>query len=152
MIEIGRSLPNLTDPAATSGAAKMLAFKVESLFSSATMPVDGRWINLFNGLEYQGCAMGDMRRDDQTPDMALRRDCVLPMQGFGLRDIHDCKAHRVQRHALTLHVRQNPELIAKSHLFDDFDVAVLSAYPDADRARIQILHAGKRLQEDMMVG
>src|SRR5476651_2303695 len=32
MIEIGNSLPNLTDPAATTGAAEMLAFKALSLF------------------------------------------------------------------------------------------------------------------------
>jgi hypothetical protein len=34
MIEIGKSLPNLTDPAATSGAAEMFAFKALS-FSAA---------------------------------------------------------------------------------------------------------------------
>jgi hypothetical protein len=37
MIEIGKSLPNLTDPAATTGAAERLAFKAVS-FSGETMP------------------------------------------------------------------------------------------------------------------
>jgi hypothetical protein len=32
MIEIGKSLPNLTDPAATTGAAKRFAFKLFSSF------------------------------------------------------------------------------------------------------------------------
>jgi hypothetical protein len=32
MIEIGKALPNLTDPAATTGAAAMWAFKALSFF------------------------------------------------------------------------------------------------------------------------
>jgi hypothetical protein len=32
MIEIGKSLPNLTDPAATTGAAEVFAFKDAFLF------------------------------------------------------------------------------------------------------------------------
>src|SRR5260370_22321625 len=32
MIEIGKSLPNLTDPAATTGAAEVFAFKALSFF------------------------------------------------------------------------------------------------------------------------
>jgi hypothetical protein len=34
MIEIGKSLPNLTDPAATMGAAEVFAFKDAFLFRS----------------------------------------------------------------------------------------------------------------------
>jgi hypothetical protein len=34
MIEIGKSLPNLTDPAATTGAAEVFAFKGTFLFRS----------------------------------------------------------------------------------------------------------------------
>jgi len=34
MIEIGKSLPNLTDPAATTGAAEVFAFKGTFLFWS----------------------------------------------------------------------------------------------------------------------
>src|SRR5882672_12215644 len=34
MIEIGKSLPNLTDPAATTGAAEVFAFKDAFLFRS----------------------------------------------------------------------------------------------------------------------
>src|ERR1700704_5140516 len=44
MIEIGKALPNLTDPAATIGAADSLAFK-ESSFSGATMQRDVEGIN-----------------------------------------------------------------------------------------------------------
>ena len=45
MIEIGKSLPNSTDPAATTGAAEMLAFKGIILFHGATMPGGGGRIN-----------------------------------------------------------------------------------------------------------
>jgi hypothetical protein len=44
MIEIGKSLPNLTDPAVTTGAAEILAFK-RSSFSGRTMPGSGKRIN-----------------------------------------------------------------------------------------------------------
>ena len=43
--EIGNALPNLTDPAETTGAAEILAFKTFS-FLRRTMPGSGRGINL----------------------------------------------------------------------------------------------------------
>src|ERR1700704_4827202 len=70
MIEIGSSLPNLTEPAATTGEAEIVAFNVLS-FSGRTMPGGDRSINPF-GLEYQGCAKGHVRRHDDPLDMASR--------------------------------------------------------------------------------
>src|SRR3981189_90897 len=44
MIEIGKSLPNLTWPAVTTGAAEMLAFKALSFFGAAIgIRADGDW-------------------------------------------------------------------------------------------------------------
>src|SRR5664279_988135 len=90
MIEIGKSLPNLTDPAATTGAAEMFAFKALSFLRrdhagqrQADQPYSA------GGLEYQGCAMGDVRRHHQPSDMALRGYSDLPMQGFGKREVRD---------------------------------------------------------------
>ena len=45
MIEIGRSLPNLTEPAETTGAAEMFAFKGISFYPARTMPVRAIRIN-----------------------------------------------------------------------------------------------------------
>jgi hypothetical protein len=86
MIEIGRSLPNLTDPAATTGAAETVALKAfPSLRRPQTMPRGAGGINprkvsigfeaeirakYLCRLEYQGCTMGAIRRQDQTPAMA----------------------------------------------------------------------------------
>ena len=64
------------------------------------MPGSGDRINPFWRFEYQGCAMGEIRRHHQPPDMALRRDRVLPQQGFDLRQVGDRKAHRIQGHPL----------------------------------------------------
>src|SRR5882762_4248840 len=61
MIEIGRSLPNLTLPAVTTGAAAMLAFKLFPLLAGPCRAVP-QGSTLFRGLEYQGCAMRRVRR------------------------------------------------------------------------------------------
>src|ERR1700716_3640987 len=100
MIEIGNSLPNLTDPAATTGEAAMLAFKTNSLFRTGPCRAVPRGSTLFSGLEYQGCATGDIRRYHEPSDMALRGNSVLPMQCFGERDIFDFDAQAVERHAV----------------------------------------------------
>src|SRR3982074_2516371 len=146
MIEIGNSLPNLTDPAATTGEAEMLAFKTISLFRTGPCRAVPRGSTLFSGLEYQGCATGDIRRHHEPSDMALRGNSVLPMQCFGERDIFDFDAQAVERHAVAVDIGRHAELVAKPDLFHDLDIAVLGARPDADRARMQVLHAGERFQ------
>src|SRR5258707_11293665 len=103
MIEIGKSLPNLTSPAVTTGAAEMLGFKAVILFPARPCRAAPGGSTLFSGLEYQGCAMGGIRRHDQTPHMPLRADTVLPMQCFGLRDVGDLEAQPVERHLLAAH-------------------------------------------------
>jgi hypothetical protein len=52
--------------AATTGAARMLAFKTCSLICDATMPERQR-DQPFRGFEYQGCAMSGIRRHHQRP-------------------------------------------------------------------------------------
>src|SRR3981081_3504283 len=89
MIEIGRSLPNLTDPAATTGAAEVVAFKTFSLFRAGPCRAAPEGSTLLGDREDQGCAVGGGRRHHQPSDMALRDDSVSPEQGFGLRDIGD---------------------------------------------------------------
>jgi hypothetical protein len=84
MIEIGRSLPNVTDPAATTGAAEVVAFKTLSLFRAGPCRAAPEGSTLFSGLECQGCAVGDVRRHHEPSDMALRRNSVSPVQGLGL--------------------------------------------------------------------
>ena len=89
MIEIGRSLPNLTDPAATTGAAEIVgvqrllscryAVRARDHAGVSTFPI-ARSTLRFRGLEYQGCAIGDIRRHDQPPDMALRGNSALAEQ------------------------------------------------------------------------
>ena len=96
-------------------------------------------------LEYQGCAMGDIRRHDQPSDMAMEAIPLRAMQCFGLRDIRDREAQRIERHALASHFRRDAELIAKRDLFHDLDIAVFGARLDADRTRMQIAQAGKCL-------
>src|SRR5258706_12131281 len=95
IIEIGKSLPNLTWPAVTKGAAEMLAFK---LFSSSRGPCRAppRGSTLFSGLEYQGCAVGDIRRHHKSSRMASRVDSAASMQCFDLRNIRDLEAHRFE--------------------------------------------------------
>src|SRR6267142_2232875 len=152
MIEIGKSLPNLTSPAVTTGAAEMLAFKALILFRARPCRAPARGSTLFSGLEYQGCAMGDTRRHYEPPDMAPRGNAILPMRCFGLCHVRDLEAQRVERHPLAVHVRRNAELVAKRDLLHDLDITVTGARLDTDRARMQILHATEGFQEDVMVG
>src|SRR5712691_8989476 len=152
MIEIGKSLPNLTWPAVTTGAAEMLAFKALILFPARPCRAPAGGSTLFSGLEYQGCAMGDIRRHHEPPDMAPRGNAVLPMRCFGLCRVRDLEAQRVERHPLAVHSRRNAELVAKRDLLHDLDITVPGARLDADRARMQILHATEGFQEDVMVG
>ena len=62
------------------------------------------------------------------------------------------KRRRIQRHPLAAHLGRNAELIAKRDLLHDLDIAILRARLDAERTRMQIAHAGKGLQEDVMIG
>src|SRR6266700_2334148 len=151
-IEIGKSLPNLTWPAVTTGAAEMLAFKALILFPARPCRAPARGSTLFSGLEYQGCAMGDVRRHHGPPNMAPRGNAILPMRCFGLCHVRDLDAQRVERHPLAVHSRRNAELVAKRDLLHDLDIAVPGARLDADRARMQVLHATEGFQEDVMVG
>src|ERR1700730_7483791 len=105
MIEIGRSLPNLTDPAVTTGAAEVVAFKTFSLFRAGPCRAAPEGSTLFSSLEYQGCAVGGGGRHHQPSNMALRRDSVSPERGFGLRDISDFEAQCVECHAVAVHLR-----------------------------------------------
>src|ERR1700728_1622202 len=151
MIEIGRSLPNLTDPAATIGAAKRFVVK---LFPFRTGPCRAAVAGstCFGGFEYQGCTMGEVRRRHQPSDMPLRRNSVPPMQCLDLGDIRYRKAHGVERHALIPDVERDAELIAKRGPLHDVDIAIPGARLDSDRTRMQIAHPGERLQEDVVVG
>src|SRR5258705_11639284 len=152
MIEIGKSLRNLTSPAVTTGAAEMLAFKAQILFRARPCRAPARGSTLFSGLEYQGCAMGDTRRHYEPPDMAPRDNAILPMRCFGLCHVRDLGAQRVERHPLAVHVRRNAEPLAERDLVHDLDIAVFGARLDANRARMQVLHATEGFQEDVMVG
>src|SRR6266568_5190893 len=151
-IEIGKSLPNLTWPAVTTGAVEVLAFKALILFPARPCRAAARGSTLFSGLEYQGCAMGDIRRHHEPPHMAPRGNAILPMRCFGLCHVRDLDAQRVERHPLAVHSRRNAELVAKRDLLHDLDIAVPGARLDADRARMQVLHATEGFQEDVMVG
>src|SRR5258708_39457654 len=113
MIEIGKSLPNLTWPAVTTSAAEMLAFKALILFPARPCRAPARGSTLFSGLEYHGCAMGDIRRHHEPPHMAPRGNAILPMRCFGLRHVRDLYAYHVERHPLAVHVSRNDELIPK---------------------------------------
>src|ERR1700704_1946506 len=104
MIEIGKVLPNLTDPAATGGAAQMFAFKALSFFPPRPCRAAPEGSTLFSALEYQGCAMGGGRRHHQPSNMALRANSVLPKQGFDLRDIFDFEAECVKCHPPAVHI------------------------------------------------
>src|SRR6195256_2669931 len=152
MIEIGKSLPNLTWPAVTTGAAELLAFKALILFPARPCRAPARGSTLFSGLEYQGCAMGDIRRHHEPPHMAPRGNAIPPMRRFGLCHVRDLDAQRVERHPLAVHSRRNAELVAKRDLLHDLDIAVPGARLDADRTRMQVLHATEGFQEDVMVG
>src|ERR1700738_231564 len=98
MIEIGKSLPNLTGPAATIGAAEVFAFKALSFFRrdhvgqrrpdqptrgySAKVGTAFATIiraNCLCRLEYQGCAAADFRRHPEQYHLTPRGNCVLPL-------------------------------------------------------------------------
>jgi len=115
-------LPNLTDPAATTGAAEVFAFKALSFFrrdhagrrrpDQPTCAYSAKVgtgfairirANYLCGLEYQGCAMGDIRRHHEASNVALRRNSALAMQCFGLCNVCDLEAQPVERHPLALH-------------------------------------------------
>src|SRR3984893_68178 len=55
MIEIGKSLPNLTEPTVTTGAAEMLACQASTPFRR-DHKVNAGWINPISCFGYQGCA------------------------------------------------------------------------------------------------
>src|ERR1700754_2676046 len=97
MIDIGSSLPNLTDPAATTGAVEVMSFKTLSLFRAAPCRAEPEGSTLLSRLEYQGCAIGGVRRHHQPSDMALRGDFVLPEQVFNPSNIGGFEAHRLER-------------------------------------------------------
>src|SRR5258707_1514593 len=73
MIEIGRSLPNLTDPAATSGAGEVFAFKALS-FSAADHAGQGRQDQPSLGTSSIWVASADIRRASQGR-LLHRREC-----------------------------------------------------------------------------
>src|SRR3982074_3801109 len=102
MIEIGKSLPNLTDPAATTGAAEVFAFKALSFFrrdhagqrrldhpahAHSRKVGTGFAIriraNYLCGLEYQVLATGFIGRNHEIANLPKRRNSALPMQSFG---------------------------------------------------------------------
>jgi hypothetical protein len=56
MIEIGSSLPNLTGPAVTTGAAEIFAFKGISFLPSADHAGPRHQDQPCSAPEYQGCA------------------------------------------------------------------------------------------------
>ena len=154
MIEIGRSLPNLTDPAATTGAAEMLAFKALFLVSDATMPgsaaADQPTLarSRISGLRHG-------RRPAAPPAVrhgAARQCRSADASASACAISATAKRMRVERHPLAVHRRRNAELIAKRHRLHDLDIAILGARLDADRTRMQVAHAGEGLQEDVMVG
>src|SRR5689334_14488565 len=58
MIEIGKSLPNLTDPAETIGAAETVALKGHFLISSADHAGPRHQDQPVLSREYQGCTPG----------------------------------------------------------------------------------------------
>src|ERR1700732_5364800 len=95
MIEIGKSLPNLTEPVVTTGAAEVFAFKGFRSCCRADHAGPSLGINLVRGLEYQGCAVGQIRRHHQPPNMAFGRNSARPERGFRLADIGHFKAHGV---------------------------------------------------------
>ena len=79
MIEIGKSLPNLTGPTLTIPAADVAALNGLVLFG-ATMPVASSCGSThFRSFEYQGCAKSLIRRHDQPFSLAPHGQSILPM-------------------------------------------------------------------------
>src|SRR6185312_17319491 len=157
MIEIGRSLPNLTDPTSTTGAALALALNGVFLVSGATMPGRSRGINplgRFCGFEYQGCPKGEFGRDYKPAVIATRLaigcNFALAVQRLDGCDIRDREAQGIQRHPRAVRRNRNAATIAERHGFHDLDVAVFSHRLDAQRIRMQIAQAGKAFKENMM--
>ena len=153
MIEIGRSLPNLTDPAATTGAAERLAFKAFSLFRPRPCRAAPAGSTLFGALRISGLRHGR----HPAARSAVRHGAARQFRVCRCRASTCAISATAKRSALSvipspLHVRRNAELIAKRDRLHDLDIAILGARRDADRTRMQVAHAGEGFQEDVMVG
>src|ERR1700743_3857122 len=96
--EIGRSLPNLTDPIPTTEAAEVLVFKLSS-FRRAHQIVRERSSSL-DGLKGQGCSIGHLRRYHQPSLMAMRSNPVVAVPFLGPIEVIDLKAESIQQHPL----------------------------------------------------
>ena len=71
--------------------------------------------------EYQGCAKGFVRRQNEPFPLTPYRKPVLPMQGFRSRQIGDGKAHGVQRDCLAIRLDRDTEEIARRRWLQDLD-------------------------------
>src|ERR1700751_285086 len=133
MIEIGRSLPNLTGPTSTIGAAEIAALNDLILFA-ATMPVETCSINpllRLCRLEYQGCAKGYLRWHDQPPVKISVAKPALAKQRFRLVEIIDGKSHGVEHHRLPDRLGRDAEPLAIGRRPHDLDIAVPGMRHDA---------------------
>src|SRR4051794_40967899 len=76
MIEIGRSLPNLTDPMVTTGAASSFAFKGFSFVSAADHAGPRHQDQPRLTPEYQGCVAALFNRGERRRHQQLADDVV----------------------------------------------------------------------------
>src|SRR5580692_4246087 len=83
--------------------------------------------------------------------MALSLDPGITENTLGFGHVGDSKAHRIQRHALSVHLSRDAKLVAEGNRLNDLDLAMRGRGLDAERARMQIADTSEALQEDMMI-
>ena len=130
MTEIGKSLPNLTDPTATTGAAEMLAFKALSFPRRGPCRAAAGGSTAIRGLEYEGCATGTSGGMTRRPTWRCEAIRLCRCNASALRNVCDFEAQRVEPSCpRQVHRWRNAELITKRHRFHDFDIAIAVSGP-----------------------
>src|SRR6185437_14852550 len=100
MIEIGKSLPNLTGPISTISAAETAGLNGLGPVRARPCRAPASRSTQFWCFEYQGCAKGLFRRNDKPLAVTPNGKPVLPMQGLRSRQIGNGEAHGAERHPL----------------------------------------------------
>src|SRR5688500_16185383 len=136
----GSALPNLTEPAVTTGAASVTKL---SLPESGGPCRVARGRSTLDLLENEGCAEGGSGCCHERIQLPLKRDAArfgASLQRFASRD---ADAQAGERHALAVRCHSDAKAVAKRHRLDDLDIAARRARRDTCRGGVQLSFTGE---------
>ena len=153
MIESGSSLPNLTDPAATTGAAEAVAFKAYPF--SRRGPCRARRAGSTLLLALSNIRVAPKATSGGT---TRRPPCAAKQSRFADASLRPAPTSATPKRSAPsvipspVHIRRHAEPVAKRDRLQDLDIAVLGAALTPIELECRSLSAGKGLQEDVMIG